>query len=54
MGDSDDDWFKKDIDEFVVQAPQNEVEHIVTTKIPNVDTTTPTNIAYIDSGLSAI
>lgn len=53
MSDSDDDWFAKDIDEFVVQkTPPTNVEHISVSKVPDADTTTPkTNIIYADAGL---
>lgn len=51
MSDSEDDWFEKDIDEFVVQAPPSNVEHISVAKIPNTDTTTPINVVYADAGL---
>lgn len=51
MGDSEDDWFEKDIDEFVVQAPPSDIEHIVTSKTPDGDVS---RIVYIDSGLSLI
>ncbi|XP_055324337.1 NFX1-type zinc finger-containing protein 1-like [Sitodiplosis mosellana] len=37
MSNSDDDWFEKDIDEFVVQAPSSDVEHFVTSKISDAD-----------------
>lgn len=51
MSDSEDDWFEKDIDEFVVQAPPSDIEHIVTSKTPDGDVT---RISYIDSGLSLV
>lgn len=50
-GNSDDDWFEKDIDEFVVQAPPSNVEHISVSKVPDADTATLTNVVYTDAGL---
>lgn len=50
-GNSDDDWFEKDIDEFVVQAPPSNVEHISVAKVPDADTATLTNVVYTDAGL---
>lgn len=51
MSDLEDDWFEKDIDEFVVQAPPSDIEQIVISKTPDGDVT---RIAYIDSGLLLI
>lgn len=49
MSDSEDDWFEKDIDEFVVQAQPSNVEIIEAT---DADTAEPINIAvYADAGL---
>lgn len=51
MSDSEDDWFEKDIDEFVVQAPPSNVEHISVAKVPNAESTTSSNIVFADAGL---
>lgn len=48
MSDSEDDWFEKDIDEFVVQAQPSNVEIIEAT---DADTAEPINIVYADAGL---
>lgn len=52
MTDSDDDWFEKDLDEFVVKTPSSNVEHITVKKNVNKKendvVTSPT--AYFDSG----
>lgn len=48
MSDSEDDWFEKDIDEFVVQAPPSNVEIIEAT---DADTAEPVNVVYADAGL---
>lgn len=52
MTDSDDDWFEKDLDEFVVKAPSSNVEHITVKedakKKENDVVSTPT--PYFDSG----
>lgn len=45
------DWFEKDIDEFVVQAPPSNVEHISVSSVPDADTATLTNVVYTDAGL---
>lgn len=37
MSNSDDDWFEKDINDFVVQVPPSNVEHITTSKILDAD-----------------
>lgn len=51
MSESDDDWFEKDIDEFVVQTQQpSNVEHISVAKVPDADNSILTNIAYTDAG----
>lgn len=50
MSDSDDDWFLKDLNEFVVHTPKADDEHIKI-KVSDTDTTTSTKTAYIDSGL---
>lgn len=50
MSDSEDDWFEKDIDEFVVQAPPSNVEHISVAKVPIDDSITPINTVYADAG----
>lgn len=51
MSDSDSDWFDKDIDDFVVQAPPSNVENISVAKVPDADTSIQTNIIYTDAGL---
>lgn len=48
MSDSEDDWFEKDIDEFVVQAQPSNVEIIEAT---DADTAEPINAVYADAGL---
>lgn len=53
MTDSDDDWFEKDLDEFVVKSQPSNVEHITVkndvNKKENENVTSPT--AYYDSGI---
>lgn len=48
MSDSEDDWFEKDIDEFVVQAQPSNIEII---KATDADTAEAINIVYADAGL---
>lgn len=50
MSESEDDWFEKDIDEFVVQAPPSNVEHISVAKVPDADSAIPVNTIYADAG----
>lgn len=50
MTDSDDDWFEKDIDEFVVQAQPSNIEIIsVSTKNAGEPMVTPTAV-FADGG----
>lgn len=51
MSGSDDDWFEKDIDEFVVQAQQsNNVEHITGSAVPDADGSVFMNPTSPDNG----
>lgn len=49
MCDSDEDWFEKDIDKFVVQAPTN-IEHIPISK-DSADTAILNNTNFFADGL---
>lgn len=50
MSDSDDDWFDKDIDEFVVQSQPSDVEHISVANAADADNPAIAS-EYIDAGL---
>lgn len=50
MSDSDDDWFDKDIDEFVVQTQPSNVEHISVGKVADNEIAGVANVEYIDAG----
>lgn len=50
MSDSDDDWFDKDIDEFVVQSQPSNVEHISVGKVADNESSGLANVEYIDAG----
>lgn len=54
MSDSDDDWFEKDIDDFVVKAQPSNVEHISVATEADVKTPALANNIYNDAGLSFI
>lgn len=51
MSDSDDDWFDKDIDEFVVQTQPSNVEHISVANATDAENSGLANVEYIDAGL---
>lgn len=51
MSDSDDDWFDKDIDAFVVQTQPSDVEHISAANVADADNSGHANVQYIDAGL---
>lgn len=51
MGDSDDDWFEKDIDEFVVQTQEfKNVEHITSANGSDAGNSEIANAIFADSG----
>lgn len=51
MSDSDDDWFEKDIDEFVVQTQEpNNIEHITSPNAPDAGNSEIANAIFADSG----
>lgn len=50
MSDSDDDWFDKDIDEFVVQTQPSNVEHISVGKVADNESSGIASVEYLDAG----
>lgn len=53
MSDSEDDWFERDIDEFVVQTQQpNNVEHITVASVPDAENSVSSSLAFSDAGRS--
>lgn len=51
MSDSEQDWFEKDIDKFVVQIPQFKNENISVSNVFNAGKAIARNINYTDNGL---
>lgn len=50
MTDSDDDWFEKDIDEFVVKAQPSNVEIISVTAKNNGESIGAPTVVFSDAG----